>query len=74
MLCCLDMDSALDQEVVVQTPKHLIRDGRIMNDISSEYFVRCGQAEGRYTYFGMNYCPFCGKPISLGLWAAEKKK
>jgi len=68
------MDSALDQEVVVKTLKHLIDDGRIMNDTNSEYFVRFGYAEGRYTYFALNYCPFCGRPISLGLWAAEKKK
>lgn len=73
MHCCQDMDSAIEQEVIVKAQKHLIHDGRIMNDISSEYFVRFGP-EGRYTYFALNYCPFCGKPISLGLWAAEKKK
>ena len=74
MLCCQDMDAALDREVVVKTQKHLIHDGSIMNDINSEYYVRFGYTEGRYNYFALNYCPFCGKPISLGLWAAEKKK
>ncbi len=74
MDCCADMENAIEQEVVVKAQKHLIQDGRIMNDIHSEYFVRFGHAEGRYTYFAVNYCPFCGKPISLGLWAAEKKK
>ncbi len=74
MVCCQDMESAIDQEVVVKAQKHEIRDGRILNDILSEYFVRFGYAEGRHNYFAMNYCPFCGRPISLGLWAAEKKK
>ena len=74
MICCEDMDCALDQEVIVKAERHMIHDGRIMNDINSEYYVRFGYAEGRYTYFALNYCPFCGKAISLGLWAAEKKK
>ena len=73
MHCCQDMDSALDRDVVVRTQMQRIDDGRLVNEISSEYFVRSG-GEGRYTYFAMNYCPFCGKAISLGLWAAEKKK
>jgi hypothetical protein len=73
VICCAEMDRAMDHEVVVKTAKHEIRDGRIRNDISSEYFMRTG-SDGAYDYFALNYCPFCGKAISLGLWAAEKKK
>lgn len=71
--CCSDLDTALDRAAVVNTPKHRIDDGRILNDIHTEFFIR-GGPEGRYDYLGINYCPFCGRAISLGLWAAEKKK
>jgi len=27
-----------------------------------------------YDYYGINYCPFCGRALSHGLWMAEKKK
>lgn len=72
-VCCELMDDALDLDAIAHTPKHQIDDGRIRNDINTEFFVR-GGTEGRYDYFGINYCPFCGRAISLGLWAAEKKK
>ena len=71
--CCAELETALDRDAVLNTPKNRIDDGRILNDIHTEYFVR-GGPEGRYSYFGINYCPFCGRAISLGLWAAEKKK
>ena len=73
VICCDDMGRAMDQGAIVKTAKHDIRDGRIRNDITSEYFLRAGP-EGGYDYFALNYCPFCGKAISLGLWHAEKKK
>lgn len=73
MICCRDMDGAIDHQAIVKTAKHDIRDGRIRNDISSEFFLRSGP-EDRYDYFALNYCPFCGRALSLGLWAAEKKK
>lgn len=73
MICCKEMDRAVDREIIVKTAKHDIQDGRIWNDISSEYFMRSGAGAG-YDYWALNYCPFCGKAISLGLWAAEKKK
>lgn len=72
-VCCEPMDEALERGAVANTPKHRIDDGRIVNDINTEFFVRSGH-EGRYDYLGINYCPFCGRAISLGLWAAEKKK
>ena len=73
LICCQEMDRAMDREVVVKTAKQDIHDGRLWNDISSEYFVRSGTKD-RYDYWALNYCPFCGKALSLGLWAAEKKK
>lgn len=72
-VCCNEMDNALERSVVVHTPKHRIDDGRILNDLHTEFFIR-GGPEDRYDYLGINYCPFCGRAISLGLWAAEKKK
>lgn len=72
-VCCPTMDEALERAAVVKTAMHRIDDGRIVNDIQTEFFVR-GGTEGRYDYLGINYCPFCGRAVSLGLWAAEKKK
>jgi hypothetical protein len=74
MSCCAEMDSAIEREVVAETEKHLIGDGRILNDIDSTYFLRSGDDSGRFSYFALNYCPFCGRAISRGLWTAEKKK
>lgn len=74
MLCCQDMDQALDLEIVAETEKHFIRDGRIMNEIDSTFFLRSADASGRCNYLALNYCPFCGRPLSRGLWHAEKKK
>ena len=54
------------------SPKHLLRDGRIVNEIDTEYFLVFG--EGRFSYVGINYCPFCGRVVSRGLWNREKKK
>lgn len=72
-VCCPTMDDALDRGAVVKTAMHRIEDGRLVNEIQTEFFVR-GGPEGRYDYLGINYCPFCGRAVSLGLWAAEKKK
>ena len=54
------------------SPKHLLRNGRIVNDIDTEYFLAFG--EGRLSFVGINYCPFCGRVLSRGLWNQEKKK
>ena len=54
------------------SPKHLLENGRIINDIDSDYFLIFG--EGRWSYVGINYCPFCGRVVSRGLWNREKKK
>jgi len=73
MVCCCDeLKDMVDREMVRVGQIHTLRDGRILNEIDTEYFlssVRRGQA-----YVGMNYCPFCGGPVSRGLWNLEKKK
>lgn len=73
MVCCDEMLAAMDREIIVHRQKHLIDDGRILNDVNTEYFIRSTQGS-HYNYLGLNYCPFCGRALSLGLWAAEKKK
>jgi hypothetical protein len=30
--------------------------------------------EERHNFVGINYCPFCGRVLSRGLWNLEKKK
>jgi len=74
MYCCEDLTTAIDREMVVRTEIHLIRDGRVFNECNTEYFLRDCGIEGGYVYLGFNYCPFCGRALSRGLWAAEKKK
>lgn len=74
MICCNNLDQALDLEIVVKTEKHLLHDGRILNDVDSEYYVRASYGGDRFNYLAINYCPFCGRVISRGLWDAEKKK
>ena len=73
MFCCQALEEAVDHGWFYYGAKHRIEDGRIVNDINTEYFLRAPSSRG-YDYVGMNYCPFCGRAISLGLWAAEKKK
>ncbi|MBI3683332.1 MAG: hypothetical protein HY235_23410 [Acidobacteria bacterium] len=72
MVCCDEMQELVDGEYVRVGPVHTLRNGRILNEIDTEYFFAFG--EGRPAYFGMNYCPFCGRALSRGLWNAEKKK
>ncbi len=72
--CCDEMGRAQADEAIVQKEKYELGDGRIMNDLETEFFIRTGDDRGRVNYFGVNYCPFCGRPLSRGLWFAEKKK
>ena len=51
-----------------------INDGGILNEVDWEYFIRSEYYSGVPRYFGINSGPICGRPISRGLWAAEKKK
>lgn len=73
MFCCDLLEDAISREAFYRGPKHDIDDGRIVNDVDTEYFVRAASNRG-YNYFGVNYCPFCGRALSHGLWMAEKKK
>lgn len=73
MFCCQDLGDAVDRGWFYRGSKQGIEDGRIVNDVDTEYYLRAASTRG-YAYVGMNYCPFCGRAISLGLWAAEKKK
>ena len=73
MHCCDLLDQAMERAVIFCGDKGRIDDGRILNDLDTEYFIRAASERG-YNYFGINYCPFCGRPLSHGLWVAEKKK
>ena len=70
--CCQEFEELVEGEMARVTPKHMLRDGRIVNDIDTDYFLAFG--EGRFSYVGINYCPFCGRVVSRGLWNKEKKK
>jgi hypothetical protein len=73
MHCCDALGEAADRGALYIGPKNRIDDGRIVNEIESEYFLRSPGSVG-FNYFGVNYCPFCGRALSTQLWAAEKKK
>lgn len=73
MFCCDELREWVERGALYQGAKHQIRDGRIVNDVETEYFIRTMAGAG-YSYIGINYCPFCGRALSTGLWAAEKKK
>lgn len=72
MVCCNDLQDLVDRDLIRIGPVHKLADGRILNEVDTEYFLSFG--EQRPSYFGMNYCPFCGRIISRGLWNKEKKK
>ncbi|MGH9328149.1 MAG: hypothetical protein ACRD2B_15880 [Terriglobia bacterium] len=73
MFCCHELKDWAEQEVFFYGPKNRINDGRIVNEIETEYFIRSTASRG-YRYIGINYCPFCGRALSTALWSAEKKK
>jgi hypothetical protein len=72
MFCCDDL-SNLDERGHLRTgPLSSLRDGRILTEIDTEYFLVFG--DDRPSYVGLNYCPFCGRALSRQLWNLEKKK
>jgi hypothetical protein len=73
MHCCGQLDEAIERGSLYYGQKNRIDDGRIVNDLDTDYFLRSASAHG-YDYLGINYCPFCGRVIGRGLWMAEKKK
>lgn len=72
MLCCDESQDLVDREMVRAGPVHSLTNGRILTGIDTEYFLVFGV--GRTSCVGINYCPFCGRVISRGLWNLEKKK
>ncbi|MFN3323218.1 MAG: hypothetical protein ACK5AZ_06965 [Bryobacteraceae bacterium] len=72
MYCCDDLRDLADRDWMRVAPVHTITNGRILNEIDTEYFLVFGTE--RPSYVGMNYCPFCGRALSRGLWNLEKKK
>ena len=72
MTCCPDFDKLLDLDLARHAQPHQLTNGRIITEIDTEYFFAFG--EERYSYVGINYCPFCGRVLSRGLWNLEKKK
>lgn len=73
MYCCDDLSQAAERGALYYGAKNMIEDGRIVNDLDTEYFIRSASSRG-FDYYGMNYCPFCGRALAHGLWVAEKKK
>lgn len=72
MVCCSELQDLIDRDMVRTGPVHTLRDGRILTEIDTEYHLVFGDT--RPSYVGLNYCPFCGRVISRGLWNLEKKK
>jgi hypothetical protein len=64
MSCCENFDQAFKDGLIVFSEPREIIDGPLMNQVISEYFMRKPRPSG-YQYYGINYCPFCGKPRSL---------
>jgi hypothetical protein len=72
MACCSDLERFLDLGMMQQARPQQITNGRILTEIDTDYFFVFG--EDRPAYVGINYCPFCGRVLSRGLWNLEKKK
>lgn len=72
MTCCQELQVLMEREMVRHAPIHKLTNGRVLNEIDTEFFFVFG--EERPSYVGMNYCPFCGRVLSRGLWNQEKKK
>jgi hypothetical protein len=72
MYCCEELTNLEERGHLRVSAMAALRDGRILTEIDTEYFLVFG-AE-RPSYVGMNYCPFCGRALSRGLWNLEKKK
>ena len=64
MSCCSDFDQAFNDNIIAYADPHEIIDGPLMNRVVSEYHL-LRKRNGGYYYYGINFCPFCGKPRSL---------
>lgn len=72
MTCCSDFDKLMDLELARHAQPYQLTNGRIITEIDTEYYFVFG--EERHNYVGINYCPFCGRVLSRGLWNLEKKR
>ncbi len=72
MTCCTELDRLIDRDLARYAQPQQLSNGTIVNEIDTEYFLVYG--EERHRYVGINYCPFCGRALSRGLWNLEKKK
>lgn len=72
MTCCSEFDRLLDRDLARYAQPQQLSNGTIVNEIDTEYFLVFG--DERYQFVGLNYCPFCGRVLSRGLWNLEKKK
>ena len=72
MTCCSDLDKLMDLELARHAQPYQLTNGRILTEIDTEYFFVFG--DERPSFVGINYCPFCGRVLSRGLWNLEKKK
>jgi hypothetical protein len=71
MTCCAELDRMMDLELARHAQTYQLS-GRILTEIDTEYFFVFG--DERPSFVGINYCPFCGRALSRGLWNLEKKK
>jgi hypothetical protein len=72
MFCCDQMAALADLDCIRIGSPHSLPAGRIQTEIDTEYFLAFGS--DRPTYFGIHYCPFCGRVVSRELWNREKKR
>ena len=72
MTCCAELERLMDRDLARFAQPHQLSNGTILSEIDTEYFLVFG--EERHQFVGMNYCPFCGRVLSRGLWNLEKKK
>ena len=72
MTCCAELERLMDHDLARFAQPQQLGNGTILNEIDTEYFLVFG--EERHRFVGLNYCPFCGRVLSRGLWNLEKKK
>ena len=72
MTCCPDFERLIDRDLARFAQPQQLMNGTILTEIDTEYFLVFG--DERHTFVGLNYCPFCGRVLSRGLWNLEKKK
>ena len=72
MTCCAALELLMDRDLARYAQPHQLANGTIVNEIDTEYYLVFG--EERHQFVGVNYCPFCGRVLSRGLWNLEKKK